>query len=76
MEETLECTETALELLVLNTINQSLKVLTTIFIAMFLEDSWILENILKLKKKDIFVKILLGTTIWDSSKKEKSNNCI
>ena len=70
MEDTLECTKVALEL---EDTDQSLRISTSMFIAISIKDSW--ELILKLisKENNVFAKILLDTTIWDGSKKERSN---
>ena len=35
----------------------------------FLKDSWGLDDVLKLKRKDVFAKILSDVIIWDSGKK-------
>ena len=67
-----DCSDETLELLVLEWVNWSLKVLIFIFIVIFLAGSWKLEYILILKEKNIFAEVLLGTTIWDSGKNKRN----
>ena len=70
MEDTLECTKVALEL---EDTDQPLRVSTSMFIAIPIKGSWELILILISKENNVFAKILLDTTIWDGSKKERSN---
>ena len=62
MRERFECVNNYLELLVLEVVDLSLGI--SMFISMF-ESFWTtrLEKIFMLKKKDVFAKFLLGTTI-------------
>jgi len=73
MKDILECTQVILELLVLENIDQSLRVSTSMSIAIPIEDFWELEIVLMSKEKNVFTEILLGITIWNGSKKERSN---
>jgi len=66
-----ECTKVALEL---KDTNQSLEVSTFISIVISVKDFWELVLVLMSKGKDIFTEILSDTTVWDGSKKERSND--
>lgn len=44
--------------------------------AISVKDSWELLLVLKTKGNNVFTEFLLGATIWDDGKKEKSNNSI
>ena len=68
-----EYTDKALELLVLELLDQPLTVLISISITILLEGSWELECMLRSKYNNIFAKVFLITIIWDSSKKERSD---
>ena len=72
MDKIFDCSDEALELLVLEWVDWSLRVLIFISVIILLASSWKLEYILMLKEKNIFAEVLLGTTIWDGSKKKRS----
>jgi len=73
VEKISECTDITLEILVSVNINWSLRVLTSMSIAILLEGSWKLVQVFRSKEKDVFTEILLDATIWDGGKKERSN---
>ena len=73
MDDALESTEVSLELLVLEDNDWPLGVLTSISIRISIESSYEILQEFKSKENNLFIEILLGATIWDDSKKERSN---
>jgi len=63
MKDTSECTKVTLELLALEDTDQSLGVLTFIFIAISVKCSWELVLVLMSKENNVFTEILSGDTI-------------
>ena len=71
MDEVLELTDSSLELLVLEILNQPLRVSISMFMFMLL---WVrgLDSKLRFKEKNIFANSLLGTTIQNGGVSKRS----
>lgn len=76
MENVSEYTNNFLEFLVLEDVDQPLRALTSISIGIPIKGSCELLWEFVLEENDVFAEILLSATIWDGSKKERSNGHI